>query len=105
MRPLELRVPPVAVGLLAGALMWFVSWSTPRVVFALPGRTLVAAALALVGALVSTLGVLSFRRAGTTVNPMRPESSSSLVISGVYRVTRNPMYIGFSSSLLAWALV
>jgi protein-S-isoprenylcysteine O-methyltransferase Ste14 len=104
MRSLELRVPPVAVGLLAGALMWLVSWWMPSAAFALPGRTLVAALLALVGALVSTLGVLSFRRAGTTVNPMKPESSSSLVISGVYRVTRNPMYLGFSSILLGWGV-
>jgi protein-S-isoprenylcysteine O-methyltransferase Ste14 len=104
MRSLELRVPPVAVGLLAGALMWFVSRSAPRAVFALPGRTVVAAALVLAGAYVSALGVLSFKRAGTTVNPMKPESSSSLVISGVYRVTRNPMYLGFFSILLGWAV-
>lgn len=104
MRSLELKVPPVAVGLLAGALMWLVSWSAPGFVFALPGHTAVAAALALVGACVSMLGVLSFKRARTTVNPMKPESASALVSSGVYRVTRNPMYLGFFSILLGWAV-
>jgi len=104
MRSLELKVPPVAVGVLAGALMWLVSWSTPRAVFSLPGRTTVAAVLVLAGAQVSALGVLSFRRARTTVNPMKPESASALVISGVYRVTRNPMYLGFLSILLGWAV-
>jgi len=47
--------------------------------------------LAVAGAVTSALGVISFRRAGTTVNPMKPESSSSLVTSGIYRLTRNPM--------------
>jgi protein-S-isoprenylcysteine O-methyltransferase Ste14 len=48
--------------------------------------------------------VVAFRRAGTTVNPMKPESSSSLVVSGIYAFTRNPMYLGFLFALLAWAI-
>jgi protein-S-isoprenylcysteine O-methyltransferase Ste14 len=48
-------------------------------------------------------GIVSFRRAKTTVNPMKPSSSSSLVISGIYKYTRNPMYLGFVLVLLGWA--
>jgi protein-S-isoprenylcysteine O-methyltransferase Ste14 len=99
-----LKVPPVAVGLLIGALMWAAAWALPKLGFALPGRYVVAGSLALVGALVSILGVVSFRRARTTVNPMKPESSSALVVSGIYRVTRNPMYLGFLLILLGWGV-
>jgi protein-S-isoprenylcysteine O-methyltransferase Ste14 len=60
--------------------------------------------LALAGAVTSALGVFSFRRAGTTVNPMKPETSSSLVTSGIYKLTRNPMYLGFLLILLGWAV-
>ena len=48
-------------------------------------------------------GIVSFRRAKTTVNPMKPDSTSSLVVSGIYRYTRNPMYLGFLLVLLGWA--
>jgi len=51
--------------------------------------------LALLGALTCLAGVVAFRQAKTTVNPMKPDTTSSLVVSGIYRYTRNPMYLGF----------
>jgi len=35
---------------------------------------------------------------------MKPQSSSVLVVSGVYKLTRNPMYLGFLLVLLGWAV-
>jgi protein-S-isoprenylcysteine O-methyltransferase Ste14 len=37
---------------------------------------------------------VAFRRAKTTVNPLHPEKASALVTTGLYRITRNPMYVG-----------
>jgi len=104
MHVLELKVPPVAVVLVTAAFMWLAAWAIPAFGFRSPARDLVAVSLALAGAVTSALGVISFRRARTTVNPMKPESSSSLVTSGIYRLTRNPMYLGFLLVLLGWAV-
>ena len=101
---LELKVPPVALVLLLGAAMWSVAWLVPACTFSVPGGSLLAAGLVVAGAAVAVAGVVSFRRARTTVNPMRPETASHLVVSGIYRVTRNPMYVGMLLALLAWAL-
>ena len=49
------------------------------------------------------LGILAFRASRTTINPLKPERASALVTGGVYRVTRNPMYVGMTLLLLAWA--
>jgi protein-S-isoprenylcysteine O-methyltransferase Ste14 len=87
-----------------GGLMWLVSWSLPAGAVVVPGRILLAVTPAIAGAIVSALGVMAFRQASTTVNPMKPESTSSLVSSGLYRVSRNPMYLGFLLILLGWAL-
>lgn len=100
---LDLKVPPVALVILTGVLMGFVAWAAPSFSFALPARPFVAVGIALAGVVVTLLGVASFRRAKTTVNPMKPETSSSLVVSGIYRRTRNPMYLGFLLILLGWA--
>lgn len=100
---LELKVPPVVLGLLTAALMGLGAWSVPRLGFPVPGRHYIAGGVALAGAFISILGVVSFKRAKTTVNPMRPETSSSLVVAGIYRVTRNPMYLGFLMILLGGA--
>ena len=67
-------------------------------------RTVGAVILALLGQGIAMSGVVAFRRARTTINPVRASEASSLVNSGVYRLTRNPMYLGWALTLLAWAL-
>jgi protein-S-isoprenylcysteine O-methyltransferase Ste14 len=101
---LELRVPPVVVVLAAGALMWALDWALPWPGTELPGRVLLASLAALAGIAVAIAGIVEFRRARTTVNPMQPEKASSLVDGGIYRVTRNPMYLGMALVLLGWAI-
>lgn len=101
---LELKVPPVALVLLMAVLMWLVSRAVPAFAFLFPARDLLSLSLALAGVVITGLGVASFRRAGTTVNPLTPGSSSSLVVSGIYTRTRNPMYLGFLLILVGWAI-
>jgi protein-S-isoprenylcysteine O-methyltransferase Ste14 len=57
-----------------------------------------------VGFLLAFSGIAAFRCARTTIDPHRPEAASSLVVGGVYRYTRNPMYLGLTMLLLAWTL-
>jgi protein-S-isoprenylcysteine O-methyltransferase Ste14 len=103
----ELKVPPPVVALASAALMKLMS--------GLPGRGaladvataeslhLMAPVLAAAGVAVALAGVLEFRRAQTTVSPLKPDTSTRLVTSGIYRHTRNPMYLGMAVVLLAWA--
>ena len=85
--------------------MWLAAWTTPVLQFEMPARRTIAVCVVVTGVAVAIAGVASFRRARTTVNPLKPESTSSLVVSGVYRVSRNPMYLGMLLALLAWAVL
>jgi protein-S-isoprenylcysteine O-methyltransferase Ste14 len=100
----ELKVPPLALLFLTAALMWLATRAVPVLGFVLPGRSLLSVSVASAGTVIIGLGIASFRRAETTVNPMKPQSSSSLVVSGIYSLTRNPMYLGFLLLLIAWAI-
>jgi protein-S-isoprenylcysteine O-methyltransferase Ste14 len=104
LKVLELKVPPLAVVLLTAALMWLVAWAAPPFEFVFPARDFFAVSFAAAGAVIIALGILSFRRAGTTFNPMKPESTTSLVVAGVYAFTRNPMYVGSLLVLIGWAI-
>ncbi|WP_019677522.1 methyltransferase family protein [Arsukibacterium perlucidum] len=103
MRALELKIPPVILVVLFALAMWLAAHLLPPVPLpALWGKAL-AIVLAGAGMAVALAGVLAFRRANTTVDPRVPQQTSSLVIKGIYRYSRNPMYLGFLLLLTAWA--
>jgi protein-S-isoprenylcysteine O-methyltransferase Ste14 len=104
MSSLEVKIPPPAVAAAVAVAMWGTSRLAPLLQVPSALRLAAAAAIALVGIGFSAAGVLAFRRARTTVNPTTPEKATSLVSSGVYRITRNPMYVGLSCVLVAWAV-
>jgi protein-S-isoprenylcysteine O-methyltransferase Ste14 len=101
---LELRVPPPVVALLAGVLMWLAARALPALDFQLPARRTLAIAIALIGLAIAVYAVFQFRRAGTTPNPMKPHDSATVVATGVYRYSRNPMYLGDLLILAGWAI-
>ena len=105
MRWLEHRIPPPVVMVITGLLMWLaarpVAWPSRE---SLP-LLLAALVAVLLGLVFCLAGVVAFRRARTTVNPLAPEKASALVTDGIYRVSRNPMYVGFACFLVAWSLV
>jgi protein-S-isoprenylcysteine O-methyltransferase Ste14 len=100
---LELRVPPVALVILFAAGMAVVAYTVPAAV-AIPARVALACALGFAGALIASAGVIAFRRHSTTVNPFTPEQSSALVATGIYRFSRNPMYLGLLLALCGWSV-
>ena len=101
---LELKVPPPAVALLLGFVMWLASSLVAPVEVSFGPRVGVAVVLACVGLAVGLAGIVSFRRAKTTINPTKPMATSSLVTSGAVRFTLNPMYLSLLLYLLAWAV-
>ena len=104
MKALETRVPPPIVAFIFAALMWGLARYAPVFNIQLPLKVFIVSALAAMGALCSLTGALTFRRAKTTIDPMKPHEASILVCTGIYRVTRNPMYLGLAFVLTAWAV-
>jgi protein-S-isoprenylcysteine O-methyltransferase Ste14 len=104
MRALELKIPPLAIALAIAVAMWGISLVAPEFGLAFSAREWVAVIFSVLGGLISISGIVSFRLAGTTVNPVNPNAATSLVNSGIYRVTRNPMYLGVLFLLIGWAV-
>ncbi len=104
MRFLELKIPPPVVALLVGAAMWFVSYYGNSIELPLLGRSIAFGVIALIGGAVALSADLAFKRAKTTINPLKPQGSSALVTLGVYSFTRNAMYLGLLLVLLGWSV-
>lgn len=101
-RRLELRVPPLALAAGLALLMGWMAWPLAMPSFSL--RWFVPAAVVAGGAALALAGVRAFRQATTTVNPLEPLAASAMVTGGVYRLSRNPMYLGMALVLLGWSL-
>jgi protein-S-isoprenylcysteine O-methyltransferase Ste14 len=104
MQALELKVPPPILALLLGVAMWSVSSLGPHLAIDAAYRWTAALVIALAGGTFDVLGLLAFRKSRTTIHPLKPHRTSTFVTSGVYRITRNPMYVGLVFLLVAWAV-
>lgn len=104
LRALELKLPPLLQLALAALAMWSVARAGWAADFRLPSLRGVAVAAALTGIAAEAAAIVSFRRAQTTMNPLTPGKATRLVVTGIYRWTRNPMYVGLLMWLVAWAL-
>jgi protein-S-isoprenylcysteine O-methyltransferase Ste14 len=105
MQSLELRIPPLLLAPLVAAAMWGLSSCGPHFVMPDIVRRTSALVIVISGAWFIALGLRAFHRFRTTFDPTRPHRVSSFVTSGVYRVTRNPMYLGMAMILVAWAVL
>jgi len=104
MQVFELKVPPAALVVVFAVAMWAASTVFSAASFPLPGASIIAFALAFIGSGIAVAGVFAFRRHDTTVNPMKPETTATIVTAGIYCVTRNPMYLGIAFVLLGLAI-
>ena len=101
---LDHRIPPPVVGLLTAVLMAGLARVGPALPLADLARHGLTGVLVAAGLGLDLSGLLAFRASRTTLNPLRPRKAAALVTGGIYRFTRNPMYLGMLLLLLAWAV-
>src|SRR5579859_6007652 len=101
---LENRIPPPLLVVLIGAAMAVVAWFTPAVQIANLARFTAGGMIVALGAFVVVQGARTFWRNKTTINPVDLENASTLVTSGIFGYSRNPMYVGFTMMLIGWAV-
>lgn len=101
---LENRIPPPLMMLATGGAMYLVSRSTAMMSLSGTFRWGAVTLYLLVAAATAVPAFRAFGKAGTTINPVKIDAASQLVTGGIYRVTRNPMYVGLTALLLALAV-
>ena len=89
---LKNKIPPPIVTLLFSALIYFSSKWSPNIVFS--GQSIISLFLMTVGFIVLLIAISAFFKFKTTINPLKPEDATSLVTTGIFRLSRNPMYLG-----------
>ncbi|HEU4691988.1 MAG TPA: isoprenylcysteine carboxylmethyltransferase family protein [Vicinamibacterales bacterium] len=104
MKALELKLPPLALAFGFGVLMWVIDRWLPLHAGRSVMRTAVALVILVIAVTILVAAIVGFRKARTTVDPMHPEAASAIVTAGIYRFSRNPMYLAFFIALVAMAV-
>ena len=98
------RIPPPIMTLLAAGLMWTLDHWMPLARWISAPWSRLGGLVATVGVAIAVAAFVRFRRMGTTVSPLDPSKATRLVADGVFRVSRNPMYLGLLLLLIGWAI-
>lgn len=104
MKSLELAVPPPLVMVATALIMWLPAAIAPGLTLPALSVLPIAIIVAMIGVAISMAGIITFKRAHTTPDPRHPQEASMLVTYGIYRLSRNPMYLGIQLVLIAWGV-
>lgn len=98
---MELKIPPPIVAAIFALTMWGVATTATFAALTIELSWVVSLVLLVIALTIDLLALMSFQMAKTTINPMQPHKASQLVVVGVYKFTRNPMYLGLGIIMLA----
>lgn len=101
---LETKLPAPLVAIAIAAGMWLYWRDAQPIASPSDLRVAVAVAISQASAVLVLAALAAFWQARTTINPMHPDRAATLVTHGIYRYTRNPMYLSLGLLLLAYAI-
>ena len=98
---LKTKIPPPIVTLLCIGIIYLFE---NKIEYSQPDFKAIGIIFLILGFIIIFLAVLKFIKIKTTVDPTRPHKTSNLVISGIYKITRNPMYLGMLFLIIAYTI-
>ena len=96
---MKTKIPPPIIALICIVINYLSTYLINPIKF--PNIEIIGGLILFLGVATAVLAILLFKKEKTTVNPMKPEETTTLVTTGVFSITRNPMYLGlffFTSS-------
>ena len=99
---LKTKIPPPIIAIAFIVILYISSLWMDRFIF--EGQSIFSLFIFILGLGCVLSASTQFRRINTTVNPLHPESASYLVVDGIFKFTRNPMYVGLCAVILAFGI-
>ncbi len=101
---MKLIIPPPAYGLFFLTGIWWLHSLLPQFSFSFIAQKPLATIVIITGLTIDVIAIISFIKIKTTINPRSPKNTNQLVTAGLYRYSRNPMYLGLLLLLFGAAL-
>ncbi len=104
MKALQLKIPPPGYALIIGFLMWALNSYFPVAHWIVSPWNKIGLVLIVLAFTMDLSSLFLFFKKHTTPSPFTPDNASTLVTSGLYKYTRNPMYVGLIIILTGYAI-
>lgn len=104
MKAFELKIPPPVYALIIGLMMWLLNQHFSLAQLIPPPWNKAGLAIILIAGTFDLWSLLLFFKKRTTPNPMKPDNTSGIVKTGLYKISRNPMYVGLLTILTGYAI-
>ena len=100
---LKTKIPPPVIALFFIALLYLSTYLIPA--FRIDYQTILAVICLVAGFSPVGIAFFQFKKKDTTLDPRKPENSTELIVSGVFKYSRNPMYVGLTMVLVSASLL
>ena len=100
---LETKIPPPIVAIISGVIIS--ASSTIINPFEFYGAKLIAMLFLILSFSLIVISIRKFNHSETSINPMTPKAATKLLSTGVYAVSRNPMYLGLVGILCGISII
>jgi len=101
---MKLKIPPALQVVIFATFMWIIKKITVATHFEFVQQIAVSWLVFGIGICIEIIAIYTFRKARTTADPLHPTNASKLVIVSIYKVSRNPMYLGMFFILLSFSI-
>jgi protein-S-isoprenylcysteine O-methyltransferase Ste14 len=101
---LKLKIPPPVYMLIFAISMWLMNQYIPLIEWVRPPWNQAGFIIMGLAFFTDLSSLFLFFKKHTSLNPIHPERASILVTGGMYRFSRNPMYLGLLILLSGWAV-
>jgi len=104
MKPRLIKIYPPLYMLMAAGLIWYLHLNLPLYTIFSPAWKNLSFGFIAIGLILDLSSLFLFLWQRTTPHPFREQKTTSLVTSGFYRISRNPMYLGLLLLLIGWTI-
>ena len=100
---IETKIPPPLVALTFGFLINYTRDIFPKI--EIRYEIIFGSFMIIVGLIIILSAIILFRKYQTSITPLNPSNATKLITDGIYKCSRNPMYLGLLLVLLGFSII
>ena len=103
MMNIKTKFPPPLVALTFGLLIYYTENIFPKI--EIKNEIIFGSFMIISGLIIILSAIILFKKYQTTISPLNPSNATKLITNGIYKFSRNPMYLGLLSVLLGISII